>query len=89
MVADSFAGPDATPLVERILNAVSTTPSRVTASLGVVSTPMRGLAQYPPNDLLDELIPVAERAMQQAREAGGNQVRHIVYPDIPSVKEGQ
>jgi hypothetical protein len=50
---------------------------------------MRGLAQYPPNDLLDELIPVAERAMQQAREAGGNQVRHIVYPDIPTVTEGQ
>jgi diguanylate cyclase (GGDEF)-like protein len=88
VVADCFAGPNPTPLVERIRGAVTTTPSRSTASIGVISTPMAGLAQYPPDDLLDELIGVADAAMRQARDAGGNQVRQTVYPEI-SLEPGE
>jgi diguanylate cyclase (GGDEF)-like protein len=82
VVADCFAGPDATPLVERIRSAIATTPARCTASIGVISTPMAGLGEYPPQDLLDELISVADAAMRQARDAGGNRVRHTSYPDV-------
>ena len=82
LIADSFPTPDATPLVERVRSAIASTPPRTTASIGVVSAPMRGLAQSPPLEVLDELIEVAGSAMREARRAGGNQARHIVYPGL-------
>ena len=81
LVADCFATPDATPLVERLRGAIST-PSRSTVSIGVVSAPMAGLAECPPQGVLDELIAVAGTAMGQARRDGPNEARHVVYPDI-------
>lgn len=81
-IADCFATPDATPLVDRIRDAMAATPARSTASIGVVSAPMAGLAQYPPQSLLDELLAVASTAMTHARRSGGDGIRHVVYPDI-------
>lgn len=77
LIADTFSTPDSFPLVERVRKAVAGTPPRVTASIGVVSTPMRGLGSCPPDELLDELIGIATTAMKDARAAGGNQARYV------------
>ena len=77
LIADTFSSTDATPLVERVRGAVATTPPRLTASMGVVCTPLRALADLPPHDVLDKLIGIADTAMGEARRAGGNQARYI------------
>ncbi|MCW2688208.1 MAG: diguanylate cyclase [Mycobacterium sp.] len=87
LISDTFASTDATPLVERVRSAIATTPPRLTASIGVVSTPLRGLAGVPPQDLLDELITIATKAMYDAGRAGGNQARHVVCA-APTVLDG-
>lgn len=78
LIADTFPNTDSTPLEERVRGAIASTPPRLTASIGVVATPMRGLADCPPEGLLDELIELAHGAMAEARRAGGNQAYHIV-----------
>jgi diguanylate cyclase (GGDEF)-like protein len=78
LIADTFATTDASPLVERVRGAIATTPPRLTASIGVVATPMRGLADCPPLELMDELVTIAEGAMGDARRAGGNMARTVV-----------
>jgi diguanylate cyclase (GGDEF)-like protein len=78
LIADTFAIPDATPLVERVRGAIATTPPRLTASIGVVATPMRGLADCPPHELMDELVVIAESAMSDARRSGGNKSCTVV-----------
>ena len=78
LIADTFSSTDASPLVERVRSAIATTPPRLTASIGVVITPMRGLADCPPLELMDELVVMAEGAMADARRAGGNMARTIV-----------
>jgi diguanylate cyclase (GGDEF)-like protein len=83
LIADTFSSTDSFPLVERVRKAIAATPPRVTASIGVVSTPMRGLAACPPQDLLDELITIGTMAMYDARRAGGNQARYSTC-DRPS-----
>lgn len=87
VVADTFTTPDPTPLVERIRGAISSTPSGITASVGVVSTALRPLADRQPDDLLDEVIDLATDAMAQARRDGGNQVRYILDKDLRSDDE--
>lgn len=84
LIADTFPTTDSFPLVERVRTAIAATPPRVTASMGVVSTPMRGLCACPPSDLLDELITIATMAMYDARRAGGNQARYVSC-DRPAV----
>lgn len=77
LVADSFTTPDPSPLVERILGAVAATPGGVTASIGVISTPLRPLADRPPHDVLDEIIAQATAAMYRARRRGGNTAEYV------------
>ncbi|WP_193046142.1 GGDEF domain-containing protein [Mycolicibacterium baixiangningiae] len=84
LIADTFSTTDSFPLVERVRKAIAATPPRVTASIGVVSTPMRGLGACPPTDLLDELITIATMSMYDARRAGGNQARYVSC-DRPAV----
>ena len=73
LVADTFTTPDATPLAERMRGAVAATPDGVTASIGVVATPLRPLADRPPNEVLEELIALSTTAMYRARRRGGDQ----------------
>lgn len=80
VIADTFTTPDASPLVERIRSAVANTPSRLTTSVGVVSTPLRPLMHLPPDDVIDEVIMIATKAMQEARQSGGNRARFVVNP---------
>ena len=77
LISDSFVSPDVRPLIERISGALHTTPLRMTASIGVVRTPMRELAACPPYDLLDELVQLATDAADDAHRSGGNTVRYI------------
>jgi hypothetical protein len=55
---------------------------RLTASLGVVSTPLLPLAGHPEADVLEELLTIATTAMFEARRAGGNQIRCILSPQL-------
>lgn len=86
LVADTFTTTDASPLVERIRGALIVAPQRLTASIGVVCTPLAPLAVEPPDNVVDTLIEVAAAAIEEARGAGGDQVRYIV---MPSVSDGK
>ncbi len=82
LIADVLTTDDPTPLVERVSATVATTPSRLTASIGVVSTALSPLAGHPPYDVLDEVLSMATAAMQEARRAGGNQARLVLSPAL-------
>jgi diguanylate cyclase (GGDEF)-like protein len=82
LIADTFTTADASPLVERIRGAIAATPQRLTASIGVVCTPLPPLAAEPPEEVLDKLIGIATQAIEQARMAGGNQVRYVLRPNL-------
>lgn len=81
-VADCFTTPDSSPLIERIRGAVASSPAGMTASIGVVSTPLQPLVEHPPNEILDEIVALATTAMYEARRAGGNQARYVVRPSL-------
>lgn len=80
VIADTFSSTDSSPLVERVRGAVATTPPRLTASIGVVCTPLAVLSDCPPQELLDELLVLAAQSMADARRGGGNQARYTVCP---------
>lgn len=80
LVADTFTTADPAALVDRVLGAIAATPTGMTASVGVVSTPLRPLAGRPPYLVLDEVIDLSVAAMAQARAAGGNQARFVLRP---------
>lgn len=79
LVADIFSIPDPTPLAERIRSAVAATPHGVTASIGVVCTPLGPLAGRPPKEVIDEAIALATAAMHRARSRGGNQADYVIH----------
>lgn len=89
MIADSFPTTDSSPLVERVRSAIRTTPPRTSASIGVVSTPMRGLAQRPPYEVLDELLNIARNAAIIARSAGGNRAHHVECPPLSTLEDDE
>jgi diguanylate cyclase (GGDEF)-like protein len=82
LIADTFTSPDPFPLVERARSSIAAAPSGMTVSIGVVSTPLRPLAEHQPHDVLDEIVALATTAMYEARRAGGNQVRFVTKPDL-------
>lgn len=87
LIADTFTTTDPSPLVERVRGAIAATPTGMTASIGVVATPLRPLVEAPPHDVLDEIVALATTAMYDARRAGGNQARYIVRPTLSVVDE--
>ena len=87
MIADSFTTSDASPLVERVRGAIAAAPAGMTASIGVVSTPLSPLVARPPQDLLDKIVGIATEAMREARLAGGNQARYVLDPDLQLTDE--
>jgi diguanylate cyclase (GGDEF)-like protein len=82
LVADLFPRADPSPLAERVRGAITSAPLRLSASVGVVSTPLRPLLTVAPAELLDELLDVATAAMNEARREGGNQIRQVVSPAL-------
>ncbi|WP_422745015.1 GGDEF domain-containing protein [Mycobacterium sp. WMMD1722] len=89
MIADSFPTTDSSPLIERVRSAIRTTPPRTSASIGVVSTPMRGLAQRPPYEVLDELLNIARNAAIIARSQGGNRAHHVECPPLTTLEDDE
>lgn len=82
MITDVFTTPDPSALFERALGAITTTAVRMTASIGVVTTPLRPLVPHPPHDVLDEILDIATTAMYDARREGGNRAKYVVRPDL-------
>jgi diguanylate cyclase (GGDEF)-like protein len=87
LISDAFQTTDVSPLVDRVRSAIATTPPRLTASVGVVSTPLKGLANRPSIDVLDEMVTIATVAMFDARLAGGDQVRYVECPPLRSLDD--
>jgi GGDEF domain-containing protein len=81
-IADVLTSDDPSPFVERVRATVASSPSRLTASIGVVTTPLSPLAGHPPYDVLDEVLGIATTAMQAARRAGGNKVQQVLSPTL-------
>ena len=82
VIADTFTTSDPSPLGERVRGAIASTPSGITASIGVVSTALGPLIDRPPYEVLDEVIAQAGQVMAQARRGGGNQVRYVFDTDL-------
>lgn len=82
LVAEPFTTLDPSPLVDRVRGAIKGPPFRLTASIGVVGTPLRPLASLPPDDVIEELLTHATTAMHAARKAGGNQTRLVLNPPL-------
>ena len=87
LVADVFTHADPSPLAERILSTIKSAPFQLTASLGVVSTPLQPLARQTSHDVLDELVTIATNAMYEARKAGGNQSCLLESPKLATVRD--
>lgn len=87
LISDTFQTPDVSPLVDRVRSAIATTPPRLTASIGVVSTPLKGLANTPYHEVLDEMVTIATVAMFDARLAGGDQVRYVETPPLRALED--
>jgi GGDEF domain-containing protein len=81
-IADLFTIADPYPLAERVRGAIASAPSGVTASVGVVCTPLAPLAAVPAYDVVEELLNIAVTAMFEARGAGGNQTRAAIDPAL-------
>jgi diguanylate cyclase (GGDEF)-like protein len=82
VIGDLFESADASALVERVRGTISGSPSRLSASIGVVTTALQPLVQLPPHDVLDELLSVATNAMYESRKGGGNQVTYVRNPAL-------
>lgn len=87
LIADVFTTPDPTPLADRILGTIKSAPFRLTASLGVVSTPLQPLTGQASHDVLDELLTIATNAMYDARKSGGDQMRLLLSPKLATVED--
>ena len=82
VIADLFESADASALIERVRGTISGAPSRLSASIGVVTTALQPLVQLPPNDVLDELLAIATNAMYDSRKAGGSKVTYVRNPAL-------
>jgi len=87
LIADVFASPDPSVLIERVRGALAAPPLRLTCSVGTVVTRLRPLVAHPPSDVLDELLDHASATMFEARRAGGNQHRIVVDPRLSMLDE--
>jgi diguanylate cyclase (GGDEF)-like protein len=85
LIADLFTTPDPAALIERIRGAITSPPSRMTASIGAVSAPLHPLTGHSPHDILDELLTIAVTAMFEARKSGGNQARQVLNPNLATL----
>ena len=86
VVADLFTETDASPMIDRLAGTITGPPHHLSASIGVVSTPVRPLVHLPPQVVLDELLTIATSAMYEARRAGGHQIRYVHNPALTALR---
>lgn len=86
LVADTFTSADASVLTERLHQVVLTAPFRVSASIGVVTTPVAPLVGLPPHDVVEELVALATTNMYAARRAGGRRTESTQSPRLTSTR---
>jgi GGDEF domain-containing protein len=82
LIADLFTEPDPSPLIERVEGTIKAASARLSASIGVVCTPLAPVAKLPAPDVIDEMLAVASNAMYDARRAGGNRATYVRNPAL-------
>ncbi|MDT5113462.1 MAG: hypothetical protein QOE20_5352, partial [Mycobacterium sp.] len=87
LVADTFTSSDAKVLTDRLQHSVRTAPYRLTASIGVVATPIAPLVGHPPHDVVEELITIATSNMYVARTKGGQRASATADPRLTSLED--
>ncbi|OCB10027.1 diguanylate cyclase [Mycolicibacterium porcinum] len=80
LIADVFKTNDPSPLVNRIRMALTTTPMRLTASIGSACSQLRPLTELPTQQIVDALVALADTAMNQSRAEGGNRATYAHFP---------
>ncbi|MBU9764705.1 GGDEF domain-containing protein [Mycobacterium sp. TNTM28] len=89
LIADVFKANDPSPLVNRIRMAITTTPMRLTASIGTACSPLRPLTALPTEQIIDGLVTLADTAMKQSRAQGGNRTTYAHFPTPTMGPDGQ
>ncbi|WP_370070337.1 diguanylate cyclase domain-containing protein [Mycobacterium sp. MAA66] len=69
-------------LSERVRRDIAALPNDVTASVGTATATLFAIDDHRIRYRLDDLIDAADRAMYDAKRAGGDQVRHVAAADI-------
>ncbi len=87
LVADTFTSTDTKVLTDRLQHSVRTAPYRLTASIGVVVTPLADLVGHPPHDVVEELITIATSNVYTARREGGQRTQSTANPRLTSLEE--
>jgi len=82
VIADLFESNDASALIERVRGTIAGAPSHLSASIGVVTTPLHPLVALPPHEVLDELLSIATNAMYESRKGGGNRATYVRNPTL-------
>lgn len=89
LVADAFADADVHVLTDRLHQTVKSSAFRLTASIGVVTTPLPPLVGLPPHDVVDELVAHATSAMYRARSQGGHRTETTKLPRLATADDGE
>lgn len=87
LVADTFSSTDASVLTDRLQHTVRSAPYRLTASIGVVATPLARLVGHPPHDVVEELITIATSNVYLARRNGGQRTEATANPELTSLED--
>lgn len=87
LIAELFTAADPAVMLERIRATLTDRRAALHASIGAVSTPLAPLSIHSVNDVLDELLHLADQARHDARRAGGNTVRCIIDPTLDILDE--
>lgn len=82
LIADVFKTNDPSPLLDRIRGSIGTTSMRLTASIGSACSPLRPAADHPAEEVVNTLVNLATRAMNESRAAGGNRTTNAYYPTL-------
>lgn len=82
LVADLFVAEDPSGMLERLRGTLTDRPAKLSASIGAISTPLTPLIGHPVNDVIDELLHLADQARLGARGAGGNAARCTINPPL-------
>lgn len=78
VVAAATVGDDPAALARRLCEAISELPIGITASVGTACSPVRGghLDRLAVGAILQRLVSTADKAMYEAKRAGGNRCHH-------------